>query len=120
MADSSAINTNTNPLGTVDQTDQQTQTATSPLPKQPGAFRRAMGAITGGALNLVAPGAGTALSSLITGGMGGLNGIGGGSNPMQYLALQQRMQEESRQFEAASAVLKAKHDAAMSAIRNMH
>jgi hypothetical protein len=116
MADAS-INTNTKPLDTTDITNQQAQTQAA-LPKQPGVFRRALGAIAGGALNLVAPGAGTALGGLISGGMPNLNGMG--SNPMEYLALQQRIQNEARQFEAASAVLKSKHDAAMSAIRNMH
>ncbi|UCC84857.1 MAG: hypothetical protein JSW46_08045 [Gemmatimonadota bacterium] len=38
---------------------------------------------------------------------------------MQFLALQNQMQMESRQFNAVSNALKVRHDAAMSAIRNM-
>lgn len=38
---------------------------------------------------------------------------------MQFLALQNQMQQESRQYQTISNALKARHDAAMSAIRNM-
>jgi hypothetical protein len=38
---------------------------------------------------------------------------------VQFLALQNQMQMESRQFNAVSNALKVRHDAAMSAIRNM-
>jgi hypothetical protein len=38
---------------------------------------------------------------------------------MQFLALQNQMQMESRQFNAVSNALKVRHDAAMSAVRNM-
>lgn len=37
----------------------------------------------------------------------------------QFLALQNQMQMESRQFNAVNNALKARHDAAMAAIRNM-
>jgi hypothetical protein len=42
-----------------------------------------------------------------------------GDSPMKYLQLQQKMTNESRAFEAVSTVMKAKHDAAMDAIRNI-
>jgi hypothetical protein len=38
---------------------------------------------------------------------------------MQFLALQNQMQMESRQYNAVSNALKVRHDAAMGAIRNM-
>lgn len=38
---------------------------------------------------------------------------------MQFLALQNQMQMESRQFNAVSNALKVRHDAAMAAVRNM-
>ncbi|NIN71917.1 MAG: hypothetical protein GTO46_08305, partial [Gemmatimonadetes bacterium] len=38
---------------------------------------------------------------------------------MQFLALQNQMQMESRQFNAVSNALKVRHDSAMGAIRNM-
>jgi hypothetical protein len=38
---------------------------------------------------------------------------------MQFLALQNQMQMEGRQFNAVSNALKVRHDAAMGTIRNM-
>lgn len=38
---------------------------------------------------------------------------------MQFMALQNSMQMESRQFQAVSNALKVRHDSAMSAVRNM-
>jgi CRISPR/Cas system-associated endonuclease/helicase Cas3 len=38
---------------------------------------------------------------------------------MQYLILQQRMQEENRQFQTISNIMKAKHDIAMNIINNL-
>ena len=70
---------------------------------------------------------------------GGLGGLGGGMAPtgnpmidaqakmmemnqsfnMQYLGLQQQMQNENRQFTTLSNVLKTKHDTAKGAINNI-
>jgi hypothetical protein len=67
------------------------------------------------AANVVAPGAGGIFSDMLRGlGVGAL-----GSDPTQYLRLQERMQAESRAYEAVSSVLKAKHDAAMDSLRNI-
>ena len=46
-------------------------------------------------------------------------GINGQSDMMYYLKLQIEMMRESREYQAISNVLKAKHDAATNAIRNM-
>jgi hypothetical protein len=54
---------------------------------------------------------------------GGLTGAGMIQQNMQmnmeFLALQNQMQMESRQFNAVSNALKVRHDAAMAAVRNM-
>lgn len=39
---------------------------------------------------------------------------------LQYLQLQENMQRESREFQAISNVMKAKHDSAKAAINNIH
>lgn len=39
---------------------------------------------------------------------------------MQYMELQQKVQEENRNFSSMSNILKARHDTAKSAINNMH
>jgi hypothetical protein len=96
----------------VDQTLNQLIQQSQP-PKQPGTFRRILGAAAGIAGNLVAPGFGGVLGNLLGG------GIGLGNDPNQYLRLAQQVNAQSEAFQAASAVLKAKHEAAMAAINNM-
>ena len=87
-------------------------------PKQPGAYRKAAGAVVAGVGNVFFPGLGTAIGGMIAG--GGIGGIGGlGGEAQQYLEMQRKVQAESRAFEAASTILKVRHDASMSAIRNM-
>ncbi|MBV9158195.1 MAG: hypothetical protein JO097_18160 [Acidobacteriaceae bacterium] len=84
-------------------------------PKQPGRFVGALGKVAGVASNIFLPGAGGIFGDLLRGmGVGAL-----GSDPVQYLRLQQRIQAESRAYEAVSSVLKAKHDAAMDSLRNI-
>ena len=84
-------------------------------PKQPGKFLGALGKAASVASNVFLPGVGGLLGDALRGmGVGAL-----GSDPMQYLRLQERMQAESRSYEAVSSVLKAKHDAAMDSIRNI-
>jgi hypothetical protein len=88
-----------------------------PPPKPPNKFLSVFGKVVRAAgsvaANVFMPGLGGAMGNLL-GGMAGL-----GSDPMQYLKLQEKMQAESRMYEAASAVLKAKHDAAMDCLRNI-
>jgi hypothetical protein len=48
-----------------------------------------------------------------------LGAIGGESETLRYLELQREIERETRMFETASNVLKARHDAAMSSIRNI-
>jgi hypothetical protein len=85
-------------------------------PKQPGTFRRILGAAAGIAGNVFAPGLGGALGNLIGGGVG----LGTAStDPNQFLRLAQQVNAQSEAFQAVSAVIKAKHDDAMAAINNI-
>jgi hypothetical protein len=86
-------------------------------PPKSSRFRGIIGAVAGGVGNLVMPGIGGAIGQLISGkpGTGSLLG----SDTWQYIQYQQQMQNEMRQFEMVSTILKNRHDSAMSAIRNM-
>jgi hypothetical protein len=99
--------------------------ATQP-PKQPGAFRKVLGAVVGGVGNMFAPGIGGLIGGAIGGGIlgGGIGGSltlgSGGNDPMQFLQLQQQMSMQQEAFESVSAVMKSRHDASMAAIRNVN
>lgn len=109
------ISNNNAPANSVDDTlDQILKNAQGPKP--PSAFRRFVGAAVGIAGNIVAPGAGGVLGNLI-GGLGGINTAS--TDPTQFLRLQQQLQAQSEAFQAASNVLKSKHDSAMTAIGNL-
>jgi hypothetical protein len=84
-------------------------------PSSGGGFRRVLGAIVGGAANLVAPGIGSMIGGLIGGQGGTMPGLGG--EAVQYLEFQRQMQAEVRAFETAVTLLKLRHDSTMSAIR---
>lgn len=90
--------------------------AVQPPPKPANKFLAALGKVVrvAGTVagNVFMPGLGGATGNLL-GEMAGL-----GSDPLEYLKLQEKIQAESRMYEAASAVLKAKHDAAMDCLRN--
>ena len=75
-------------------------------------FRRVFGAIAGGVGNLVAPGLGSIIGSAI-------GGFGGGFDPEYFLQQQIAIQQQQREFELKSTILKVRHDMAMSSIRNM-
>ncbi|MBV8069019.1 MAG: hypothetical protein JO270_03890 [Acidobacteriaceae bacterium] len=84
-------------------------------PKQASKFWGALGRAGSVAANVVLPGAGGIFADMLRGmGVGAL-----GSDPVQYLRLQERIQAQSRAYEAVSSVLKAKHDAAMDSLRNI-
>ena len=94
--------------------------ATQPA-KQAGKFRQFLGAAVGAVGNMFAPGIGGMIGSAISGGIGGIGGIGGGlmGDTAGYLQLQQQMDAQTEAFQTASSVMKARHDAAMAAIRNI-
>lgn len=48
-----------------------------------------------------------------------LDSFGGESETIKYLELQREIQQETRRYEATSNVMKARHDATMSSIRNL-
>ncbi|MBI1352770.1 MAG: hypothetical protein GC160_00380 [Acidobacteria bacterium] len=93
---------------------------TQPPTKSSGGsgFRKTLGAVVGGVGNLVAPGLGSAIGNVISGGSLDSTGLLG-SESTQFLEMQRQMQMENRAFETASVIMKNRHDAAMSAIRNM-
>ena len=86
-------------------------------PPKTSNFRKVIGSVVGGVGNILMPGVGGAIGSLISGSPG--TGSLLGSDTWQYLQYQQQMQQESRQFELTSTILKNRQDSAMSAIRNM-
>ena len=93
-------------------------------PKEPGKFGKTLGSVLGGAMNVLAPGAGSLLGSLVRG--GGLNYAADMETMLQQSARQQtqligvqmRVSDQTQQFTAVSNLLKAKHDGEMSAVNN--
>jgi hypothetical protein len=108
-----ALNQASSPNYTLDQIVKETKPA-----KQPNAFRRVLGFVVGTVGNVLTPGLGGIIGSAIGGNLG-VNQTGLMDESMQFLQLQQQMNQEQRSFETASSVLKARHDAAMAAIRNI-
>lgn len=94
-------------------------------PKEPGKFSRIFGGILGGALNLVAPGAGSLIGGFINRGTGNLDMTNMNAMlqqqqmmSMQMLALQNRVQTQGQEFTTVSNLLKARHDGEMSVVHN--
>ncbi|HEX4772174.1 MAG TPA: hypothetical protein VH351_15165 [Bryobacteraceae bacterium] len=105
----------TSPIDQINLSDTMQTPPPESQPKQPSKFWGAVGKAGSLAANVMLPGAGGIFADMLRGmGVGAL-----GSDPVQYLRLQERMQAESRAYEAVSAVLKAKHDAAMDSLRNI-
>jgi hypothetical protein len=96
----------------------------NPQPKEPGKFGRILGSVLGGAVNVIAPGAGSLLGGLIRG--GGLNYAAdmevmlqqSARQQTQLLGVQMRVSDQTQQFTAVSNLLKAKHDGEMTAVNN--
>jgi len=111
------INTLLGGVGTSNYNIDQILQATQPQ-TQPSGFRRVLGGVIGGIGNVIAPGIGSVIGSAIAGGSGLSGGLLGDTS--KFLQLQQQMNVESEQFEAISSVMKSRHDASMSAIRNIN
>jgi len=107
------LNTAFTPDYSIDQILQSTQQQS-----QPSGFKRVLGGLLGGVANVFAPGIGGLLGGGLLGGALGGTGLTG-SNPAQFLQLQQQMNMQQEAWETASAVMKCRHDAAMDAIRNI-
>ena len=84
-----------------------------------GGFRRVLGAVVGGVGNIFAPGIGGLIGSAISGSGGGINTAGLMGDTNQFIQLQQQMYVQQEAYETASAVMKSRHDAAMSSIQKM-
>ena len=85
------------------------------LPSAGGGFRRVLGAIAGGAANIVMPGIGAMIGGLVAGGAGSSQDLE--ERAMQYLELMRQMQAEHELLKLRCRCLKARHDSTMSAIR---
>jgi hypothetical protein len=80
--------------------------------------------VLGGAVNVIAPGAGSLIGGLVRGG-----GIGYAADmevmlassarqQQQLIGVQMRVSDQTQQFTAVSNLLKAKHDGEMTAVSN--
>jgi len=97
--------------------------ATVADPKKPSKFSQIMGGILGGALNLLAPGSGSLIASLIRGGgtqFGTMEDLvqRSAQQQMEMLVIQDQMQTQTQTFSAISNLLRARHDAEMVAVNN--
>jgi len=98
--------------------------ADTPKPKEPGKFGKILGSVLGGAVNVIAPGAGSILGGLVRG--GGVAGMAdmevmlaqSARQQTQLLGVQMRVSDQTQQFTAVSNLLKAKHDGEMTAVSN--
>jgi hypothetical protein len=112
-------------INNVSQTFSMQDIANIAQPKPSGwsKFTSILGGIAGAASSFI-PGAGI-VGSLLggLGGSGGGGGIGGlvsgESNQMQLLQFQYQIQQETQMFNLMTNISKDRHEAAMSAIRNM-
>ena len=84
-----------------------------------GRILRAATAAAAVAIPIVGPIVSAVAAARRSGGGGFRSAIGGESETLQYLELQRAIEQETRMYEAASNVLKARHDATMSSIRNI-
>lgn len=109
------------------QVEQPVPTAPSALPpeapKQPGKFAKIFGGIAGGALNILAPGAGSLIGGFINRGGLDYTSMQGmlqqqQQQSFQMLAIQNRVQTQTQEFTTVSNLLKARHDGEMSAVHN--
>ena len=110
---------------------QKTEPVTPPIaprddqpPKEPGKFGKILGSVLGGAMNVIAPGAGSLIGGLVRG--GGLNYAAdmevmlaaSARQQTQMIGVQMRVNDQTQQFTAVSNLLKARHDGEMSAVAN--
>ncbi|HEX8284510.1 MAG TPA: hypothetical protein VF588_14185 [Pyrinomonadaceae bacterium] len=97
--------------------------APPPVKKNHGKFGRILGAIAGGALNVVAPGAGTLVGELIGGGNsteGFQSVLAENQRSMERMfAMQNDVQNQTQTFTLLTNIMKAKHDAEMAAVHNL-
>lgn len=92
--------------------------------RSPGRFGRIFGSILGGAVNVIAPGAGSLIGTLVRGN-GGMDMTSmetmmqqQAQQTMAVIGLQNRVQTQSQEFTTVSNLLKARHDSEMAAVNN--
>jgi hypothetical protein len=80
---------------------------------------RAVSKVAAAALPVIGPVVGAAVDAIGSHRATVVGPFRGKSETLQYLQLQRDIERETRAFETASNVLKARHDATMNAIRNL-
>jgi hypothetical protein len=112
---------NSTPTPAIPSVEDIVRTSVPNVPNVPGprGVRGIFGSILGGIGNIILPGLGTVIGSAIGGSAIGATLPGLGGETAQFLALQRQIQQETLAFETASAVQKARHDAALHAIQNI-
>ena len=86
---------------------------------QPSTLRRVLGGIAGAAVGVIDPRLGGTLSAAITGESADSLISDMHAANMEAIRMQILVNQQSRQFEMTSNILKAQHDAEMNAIRNL-
>ena len=86
---------------------------------QPSVLRRVLGGIAGAAVGVIDPRLGGTLSAAITGESADSLISDMHASNMEAIRMQILVNQQSRQFEMTSNILKAQHDAEMNAIRNL-
>ncbi len=120
--ESNSISTNNSSLFQDPYVGMVAESVSKPLTQAPSArsrFGSIMGGIAKVAGNIFLPGVGGALGNLMNGGIASMGGNFLDGSTKQYLEYQQKMLQEQRSFEMIVTIQKNRHDAAMSAIRNM-
>ncbi len=84
-----------------------------------GAILRAATRVAAAAIPVVGPAIGAAVDAIASRHESRIGPFRGESETLRYLELQRQIEQETRVFETASNVLKARHDATMNAIRNL-
>ena len=75
--------------------------------------------VAASAIPVIGPAVGAAVDAISSHHPSRIGPFQGESETLQYLQLQRQIEQETRAFETASNVLKARHDATMNAIRNL-
>jgi hypothetical protein len=113
----------TSALGITGLPDTVSEVPAAPKQSKLGAIFSTIAKVGGAAVSAIAPGVGPIIGGILGGKSLGVptNFSGGmlGPESSQFLQYQQQMTMEMRAFELASTILKNRHDASMSAIRNM-
>src|SRR5262245_10212480 len=97
----------------------------SPAPRPTGrgavfkAILRAAGAVAAATIPVAGPAIGAVIGATGRRRAPLLDAVGGESETLQYLELQREIERETRLYESVSNVMKARHDATMSSIRNI-